>query len=864
MRIIVQCLVLLCCLAGVARGQEPGKDLPKPAAPPRLRFDPSSYPDSVSNNFTFTEREMAGYFSGSVVWTYEIQGTQAHLYADRVMILAKSPRKEHGSGGEPRENDAKGLDLREWTDWTLYAENVRLELPARHTSIEAESLLYDRSTGRAVARGVRLHTIVGFAKAVPTIATAKNWWRGLEALDHAAEDDEGVARTPLSIHARVLRMTDFEEFDGEDIEFSTCEFGVPHMAFHSERVTVTPTENEESRKTSGAPVGVNPRGAPTPDSSQPALAQRDFLIDPEHTWLELEGHSILPMPLAYWNTRWDAQLPIRHFDFGHSGQFGYFGEVNWNVNYFLNLLPTTRFLPVKIEDSKLGLETDYFQKRGVGIGPNAEYGRNPERWDPWQLQLHQWQYYGEAEYYFINDRGKKDRSTRQDVPRENRYWGHAWHRQSVPYLGLFDLEYSKISDSAFLSEYFERISKEEKEQETLIYWRRNIRDNLALTGLYSQRINDFQTQVERAPEGKILLMEQPIFETGLYTDLNLQAAYLHRLENDALGAAPRGFSRADIFNEWAYPVHWTPYLEARPFALLRYTDYREVLDASESSEDRASFGAGVAVSQHWSRIYQFTPDSFAAWLLGVPRLKHVISPKVTYLNLFANDLDPEDTIPVDAVDTVDLEESIAFSLRNEIFVRSLLAKKRPPRVRPYLQDREGELETLPHESRRLLDSEVSFALFPRAQRDNGGDRSSLLILDNTASLIPNVEARAWFELDPNRDFRGERVDASLTYDIVPKTLSVTVGDRFTRKRSNLGYTFLNWAVSDKWVVDAYYSRDFEARRDVEYNFSLSRIFHRMALNLEYSQDVGEDRNTTVYVNIMPVEMLRVSRHGHRR
>lgn len=845
-------------------------EAPKPE-PPRFRFDPSSFPDSVSNNFTFTASDVAGYFTGSVTWSYSFQGTQAVLFADRAMLVAKAPKKDADAKDEPREKTSEAVNLREWPDWTLYAEQVRLEIPARQTSLEADSLLYEHATGRAVARGVRLRTTVGVAQAVPTVATSKNWWKGLEALDRASADGEGVARTPLSIHARVLRMRDFELFEGEDLESSTCEFGVPHLALHSEKATVTPVERDvgaspgAARSEPGAaPAKTQGKDSQATPLSVPGLSHRDFIIDPEKTWLDFEGHSLLPLPLAYWDTRWQAQLPIRHLDFGHSGQFGYFAEVNWNLNYFLNLLPPTHFLPIKIEDSKLGLETDHFEKRGIGIGPNAEYGRDPKRWSPWQLQLHDWQYYGEAEYYFINDRGEEDRSTRQDVPRENRYWGHAWHRQAVPYLGFFDLEYSKLSDSAFLGEYFERVAKEEKEQETLVYWRRNIRDNLAVTGLYSQRINDFQTQVERAPEGKVFLLQQPVFETGLYTDLNLQAAYLHRLENDALNVTPRGFSRADVFNEWAYPVHWTPYLDARPFALLRYTEYGEVLDSAEGSEGRASFGAGVAVSQHWSRVYHFAPDSFPAWMLGIQSLKHVLSPKVTYLNLFANDLDSEKTIPVDAVDTVDREESISFSLRNEIFTKSPLEKKRPPKVRPYLQDRDGELETVPYESRRLLDSEVSFALFPQSRRDNGGDRSSLLILDNTASLIPRLDVRAWFELNPNRDFREERTDSSVTYDVVPGKLSATIGDRFTRKRSNVGYVFWNWTISDKWVVDAYYARDFEIQRDVEYSLSFFRIFHRIALGLEYSLDVGEDRNSTVYFNLMPVEMLRASRHGHRR
>jgi len=234
------------------------------------------------------------------------------------------------------------------------------------------------------------------------------------------------------------------------------------------------------------------------------------------------------------------------------------------------------------------------------------------------------------------------------------------------------------------------------------------------------------------------------------------------------------------------------------------------------------------------------------------------------LNFFSNDLPSEETIAVDSVDTVDVEESVSFSLRNEVFTRSPLSRKRPEKARPLLGNRSGELETVPFETRRVIDSEVSFALFPRAHRDNGGDRSSLLIFDNTASLTNALSVRAWLELNPNEDFRAERTDTSLTWDVIKDKFSFTVGDRLTRKRSDVGYAFFNWTIADKWVVDVYYARDFEIERDVEYKVGLSRILHRMAATLEYSLDVGEDRNATVYFSLEPVELLRSKRRGYRR
>jgi hypothetical protein len=275
----------------------------------------------------------------------------------------------------------------------------------------------------------------------------------------------------------------------------------------------------------------------------------------------------------------------------------------------------------------------------------------------------------------------------------------------------------------------------------------------------------------------------------------------------------------------------------------------------DDTEDRATVGAGVSVSQEWSRIFHLEPGSLLSKFLGTRALRHSVTPEVTYLNVFYNGYDPEDLIPIDSVDAVDLEESVAFSLRSEILIREDLPG--PSRKHaPTLRNRDAELETEAFRTRTLLDSDVSFILYPDAERDNDGERSSLLRLDNTIFVTRRLYARGWFELDPHEAFDLSRVDGSLGYEVVPKNLWVSVGDRYTRDRTNYLYTMLNWNVTEKWGVDAYYAYDFETGEDVQYNFSLNRIFHRFVLSLEFSLDVGEDDNMSVYLSFMPVEIWR--------
>ena len=156
---------------------------------------------------------------------------------------------------------------------------------------------------------------------------------------------------------------------------------------------------------------------------------------------------------------------------------------------------------------------------------------------------------------------------------------------------------------------------------------------------------------------------------------------------------------------------------------------------------------------------------------------------------------------------------------------------------------------------------MSFVLFPQPSRDNNGDRSSLLLLDNTVSIVPRTAVRAWIELDPNRDFRLDRSDLSLAWEAIAGRLNLIVGDRYTRERTNFIYGIASVRVTEKWAFEAYYSHDFETGLDNDISFGVSRFFHRFVLSLEVSQDVGEDRNTTVHFNFMPVEFFKARGSG---
>ena len=817
------------------------------------------------------------YFIGSVTWNYRLSGEPMKLQADLLVLYAELDEQPSAEDPTPVEEgaveeDADGepplpglgddmiLAGRHYRAYTMYAEGrVRIDFLSRETHLEADSFLYEHPSGMAVARGARLMTTVGHAQTIGSVLGRQNM-----RLDSGPfSRDDPLVTSPLVIRADVLRMYRFRYFDGVGVRVTNSTFAVPPVALESKKVDVYPADTTlaelETLKTLslGAPARVQTtRGAA--DGAQ-ATREDAYIIDPEDTWFALLGYPVAPLPLARWNTRWHNFLPIHSLELGNSSKFGFFFGPDWNLNYLTSLLPFGDGAIAREIDknSRLGFDTIYFEKRGFGYGPNALYGSSPRNWWEWRPELGTWTYHGDARYFAIHDQGDEDRSTRLPVPREDRYWGHIWHRQAIPQVGLLDIEYSDLSDSAFLGEFFEDVAKQEKEQESLFYLRRNFGDNLALNGLYKYRTNDFQTQTERLPEGKGMLFQQPFFASGLYTDLEVSAANLRFRPGEPTVQNARRYDRYDVFNQWSYPMSaFAPFAQLRPFTFARYTYYGELADPNASPEDRVTFAAGVAASQQWSRVFRFEPDSFASRVLNIPQLKHLIVPQVTYLNVFANDLDSDDVIRLDDVDAVDLQETFVLSLRNDLLTRRPRPGK-PTQRRSLLSNRDVSLESVQYETSRLFESNISLIVYPQPSRDNDGDHTSLLRLDNTA-YVRQVSLRGWFELDPNRDFSLERMDLSARVDVIPDQLEFTVGERLTRPTTNVVYADARLWLTAKWAFEAYWSHDFERREDVELRFGVTRIFDRFAASFEVIEDVGQD-DRTFFFSVSPVGLFRATR-----
>lgn len=854
----------------------------------------NGWPTAARHRFTIPVRgrddqQSTGeaYFVGGVHWLVTLGGEPVRLQADQLVVYLFADPTESPEGTAGLEDPTAGLEdpavtLDRDADtevlgvqlkrFKFYAQGrVRIDLLARKTHIEADSLFYEHPKGAGVARHVRIRTTVDHARRLRSVVDEKSatttdidsdlFW-DLEEYQSKGSD-RAIGRSPVVVRASIMRVYHFRYFQGEDLEVSNSTYAVPPLSLRSSvgevyAVEMAAQDRQQLRERAAQDGALIKEPYPARDY------ENTFIIDPEDTWIYVLDQPVIPLPVGYWDTRWHDYLPINNVYAGHSTEYGAFGGVQWNLNYFARLLPgsDTPLFRYIDKDVEAGFDTIEYQKRGFGWGPVAEYGQRPRNWDPWQLQLNGLNYAGDVQYFAIQDQGTLDRLTNQPIPQRDRDWARVWHRQSLSHLGLIDLEYSDLSDRAFLGEFFEREAKVGKEQETSLYWRRNFLDNLAVSGLVKDRTNDFQTQTERLPEGKAFAFQQSVFGTGFYTDASAQAAQLRQRPDDELGLMSRRFERYDLFNEWAYPVDQLhPAFDFRPFYFTRYTYYSELLDPAASSEDRASLGTGVTVSQQWRRIFHFRKDSIMNRVFGLPNLKHMVVPSMTYLNVHASDLDPSRTIVTDEVDTVDRAESFSLSLRNDFLTRRDEGKART-KTRPLVVDRDIELDVEQFRTLRVIENDISLIIYPQPNRDNAGDQTSFLRLDN-AVHVRGASARFWTELNPNKDLRMERADSSVSYRIIPDRMTVSVGDRFTRDRTNAVYVDGRWWMTDKWAATGYWAYDTDEGREIEISGGVTRIFHRFALTFEFIEDVGEDRNRTFFVSVTPVELFEQRRFRER-
>ncbi len=631
---------------------------------------------------------------------------------------------------------------------------------------------------------------------------------------------------PLVMRAQRFRILNKGKYKAKNADLSTCSFGDPHYRFQTSDVEIIRSTTKDG------------------------LA--DFDSWSSNNVLYVRALPVLYLPKLYL-TRFE-DFPLKRVETGSSSRFGRFVYTRWGQRIG--------------EWGRWILDVDYRSKRGVAFGPGVFY-KSVDSWGN--------EYKGQLLTSFLRERlgtgeeeeGGLDRDDAGEdrssiVPERNRYRIRGRHRHQFPAKLRLDLEISQISDRNFLAEFYERELREDKPQESLAYLRKQL-DNHQGTVLVKGELSDFLTSTEYLPQVTWDTIAEPVYDDHwffrrLYWTAKSQVAYLRRHIDFGLESPDedRDQFRADTAHELSYPFKVGP-IRFNPFIGARLSYFSDPLSGGGG---RVSTSAGIRISTELHRLYNMHFP-----LLNINKLMHVITPEVSYQGIFLTNPESRDLFFYDEIDTVGDVQVIRLKLMNRLKTRRFDLPQHgrfqyPKRPTKYVEPltfgrhlkRQGRVA-------EFMYFDLELPIFPDSA-DNRGRRLGDLDMEAIFRL------RDWLTLNMDGQFRLEAGDGGATDAAGLRTFSVGVGvskpedtyprwsvffgNRHARDISNTLIFQTNFSPNPKWELS--YSTQYETREGQFQNqrLTLRRYFHRLAVDLTFDRDEGEQNgegNTTLRLGV---------------
>jgi len=589
---------------------------------------------------------------------------------------------------------------------------------------------------------------------------------------------------------------------GRDVTLTTCSAGEPHYALASDEIEIIEREGE-------------------------------FEVRARGQSLQVGGTSLIPLPNAHVFTGSQSQFPIRLVRASYSPKEGVSTQVvfglPWNstggaLHHWLTGRPAQEFRG----DWELGV--GWIQERGVPLDGMLDY-RVPGLYE------------GRTEGFFLDDSGEDlheittniDGSAIPPGPRgvvrsQNRvHLGPTTHLDLVAWYG---------SDAAVWSEFFNGPYRNEEVPETSAYLHHADGNRLLTVGTRFD-LSPFSYRDDRALADRFIEEEpvvtyhwiaQPIgttpWDTPVVVDMATEVGQRRSDYDDRAGVRVSDRTlRADQLVELSAPFHLAGF-NVRPFVSGRGTFYDNTV--AGDSEGRIALTTGVQLGTRFSRTW--------SWLEGgeAKGVRHVIAPKISFLDRFHVDDSASDFFQFDEIDALAEEQLVRFEVRN--LLQSMEATPKGGK-----QPRDFVLLDLAQD------------LYPDKARDNGGDTLGLFYYD--LLLRPRVH---WLPFETftyaiygDHDWqKGLRtLDTELQFGKL-LGLTWTLDYRTDTQVNGAVGVATNASLLDRW--DMYVSSQRDLDRDVwlAYNFGLRRNDHDWAIELSASYNPFEDQ-TNFKIEFLP-------------
>ena len=628
------------------------------------------------------------------------------------------------------------------------------------------------------------------------------------ALDSRIRTFTKARNVPVLYWAKEVRQLAENLFQGTDAWMTTCEFAHPHYEMGASEMALTDlTDVPEAAEE-------KPGGEPEPDYRRIRFAGKDVQARVRH------------LPISYWprmaGDLEESETALRSIRIETRSNFGTGFLSQWHLMKLLGLgTPPRGFHPY--------FNLDFWSKRGPAAGVEMKYQRED--------------FFGDFRSYLLHDIGK-DSIGSEDVNPEKEDRGRVlWrHRHYLPQNWEMTMELSYISDPAFLNEFFEVEDEQEKSQETLLYLKKQEREQ-ALTILAAWRLNDFYTRTEYLPQvgynviGHSLLDDKLTYfqdsevawaryrpaETDLTWAERLQASQ-NNIFRTPWGARESGTAIADTIHELDVPLKAGP-VGITPFAEGRITYFEEVLD--RSGPDWRTYGrAGTRAAAEAWRVYDNVDSDF--WDLH--RIRHINTFDVTAYAA-SSSIASRDLIPFDVQEAgTPTVQGVDDTGVVELGWRQRLQTKRGT------GDRRTTVDWLIADLRFTFYSDTGspMAVAPDGRRAHNH-------VDLRADMLVTDSASLWTDTQFNtNDGTLDLFSVGTTITHTPR-ISYSIGHRIIPDASSaMTFFSMDYRINDKWSLRLLEQYEWDQKQNAQSNFILTRRMHCWLMRLRVELDPGED------------------------
>jgi len=550
------------------------------------------------------------------------------------------------------------------------------------------------------------------------------------------------------------------------------------------------------------------------DEEGKALGPQAWQARMKHTTFNVRS-----VPLVY-TPFWKGDLEqghsaLRTASIGSHGDFGLGVETEWHLFRLLGLS--------RPKGVRAYYELNWYEE-GLLTGIKFHYAR--------QNEMRRYTGYGRIFGLFAGDDDDDFGDQREDIPAPDTRGRVLWrHKEYLPSDWEAQFEVSYMCDRNFLERYWPTEFYAGKEQETLIYAKKQ-RDNWAFTALAKYRINDFLTQDEASPDLGFYLTGEPLWGDRL-TLFSESHAGLRRFrpDNDTALESSHVMARLDTREEVDFPIRIGP-AQVVPYAVGRLSYWSDEPTGGENFRPYGQVGA-KALTQLW-RVY----PQVVSRLWDLAGLRHIITPQLAVFFSDAGGVSPNELFALDP----DIEEHLRRVNGFSAGVYQRLQTKRGPAGEQHLVDwmRLDVVASFFDNGADLSPADGKFYLY-RPEYSLGRNHVNAdysWYLSDTTTFLADLN----WDTD---DGRIERAAAGLSIVRSPR-LAYYAGMRIIRDMDSAIGTFgAKYRINRKYTISFFeqYDFDFRGRRNLATNVSIVRKLERWYAAVTFTFDQSDEGDT---------------------